>query len=64
MQVLRIAQIDINQHTVEIGLAVKKLKVGNIGLLFADQRADAPQHTGVVANRDIQGRGMDRRVLA
>ena len=54
VQMLRIAQVHIDQQPVEIRLAVDEVQVRDIGLLLSDQGADPPQHAGVVADRQIQ----------
>ena len=43
-EVFHIPHLDINDHAVEIGLAVGEDDVGDVGALLADQRADAPEH--------------------
>ena len=64
MQMFCVTQIDVNQQTVEIWLAVDELQVRDIRLLLADQGADAAQHTGVIADGEVQRRGVDRRSMS
>ncbi len=64
MQMLDVAQVHVDDEPVEIRLSVGESQVGDIGLLFADQGADATKHARVVGNRDIERNGVDRGVAA
>src|SRR6056297_3840451 len=60
----RVSDIHIDQQSVKVRLPVKKLKVGDIGLLFAYQGANSTQHTSIVPDREIEGHRIDRGMLA
>ena len=64
VQMFDIAQVHVNDKAIEIGLSVREPQVRDIGLLFADQGADAPQNARVVGYRDIQADREHRRMTA
>ena len=49
VQMLDIAQVHVDDQAIIIRLPVGEPQVGDIGLLLADQGADAAQHARIVA---------------
>ena len=61
---LDIAQFDLDDQRIEIGLAVDEVQVCDIRLLATDQAADVAQHPCAVGDGQRKPRGIDGRVAA
>src|SRR5690606_41970262 len=64
MEMLGIPKINFHDTTVKIRLSIDESEIGDIGLLLADQGADAAEHTCVIGEREVEPDGIDRRVSA
>ena len=62
MQMLDIAQIYVNDKAIEIRLPVREPQVRDIGLLLADQGAEAAQHARIVRDRRVKADREHRRM--
>mmetsp|Transcript_28501 Transcript_28501/g.53456 ORF Transcript_28501/g.53456 Transcript_28501/m.53456 type:complete len:369 (+) Transcript_28501:1672-2778(+) len=62
VQMLGVPKLYVDQQPVKVRFSIHKLKIGDIGLALANQCANASQHAGIVANRQIQRHAVDCRV--
>ena len=59
MQVFQVPYFDINKEAIKVRFPVHKVQVRDICTLLANQCADSPQDTLIVAYRDVQRHRVD-----